>query len=537
MLFFAVLVFGVLALGPQVVLSLNFNFNISKVEQCEPVSITFVGSASASAIPMLLTLVPSGYNPITIPIPNAAASTSGVYVTFVPFPAGTTFVASLDDVTGESVAKVSDIIRVLPSPTENTTCLPSLQDTTTRRFTVNSTTFSQCENFTVAYDRTVVTRPPFIRFYNPNGPSRLLNLTADDPATGIATYLMSFERSKEVVMMIDDGFGHREATPIMTVGGDSSSSDVCLGEDDNGRNYNESNTTSANSQPGIPRGAIIGGAVGGGVIILAIILMLFFVIRERRRKRTVNIEFNPSLLEKGRPPSTANSRRLPSPIVNERGVSPGYVKDPPYTTERFLSPTTSFYPRTSMSSWAQAIPEDQRYSEKGKEKVTESREADDRLSLSSLDIEGMLNMAAVHSDRSSRQDPSPMPLSPVHQSPLLSSSSGPLLVVPRPYPARGHLRDPSDVPAGPASVAFSSISVDPFSDNTQGGRPRPYRHGSLDSAIRPLSAAVIGLPSSPRNGPRFGRDRVSRNDQFANKSSNRSTKDSNSMGDWYGIAR
>jgi len=216
MFFHAVLLLGVLAFGPQVVLSLNFKFELSEVKQCEPVSITFVGN-STNAIPMRLTLVPFNSNPISIPIPNAAANTSGVYVTFFPFAAGTNFLASLDDATGENVAKVSDIIRVLPSSTGSTTCLPTSKDSANNtHFTVNDSTFSQCEQFSLTYDRNVISRAPSVRLYNPKGPSLLLNSTADDTATGIATYLMSFDRNKEVVLVFDDGSVHQQSTALIT---------------------------------------------------------------------------------------------------------------------------------------------------------------------------------------------------------------------------------------------------------------------------------------------------------------------------------
>jgi hypothetical protein len=269
--------------------------------------------------------------------------------------------------------------------------------------------------------------------------------------------------------------------------------------------------------------------------VLISVFMILFIIRERRRRRPESIDFNPSLLEKAPSPSPGNDRRSPSPLDNEKygSFGNGFVRDPPYTAEKFLSPTTSLYPRTSMASWAQATPEDQRFP------AARAKETDDRLSLNSLDIEGILNMAAVQSSRSSRQTVEPLPFAPLLDSPTYDASSRTHLAVPRPYPARGHLRDPSDVPVDPSSIAFSSASINPFADNTEMGspvaRPLDQRQRSLDSVIRPPPGAVIGLPSSPRNGPRFSRERVSGMETFAAKPNNRSTKDS--MGDWYGVAR
>ncbi|GLB38239.1 hypothetical protein LshimejAT787_0501040 [Lyophyllum shimeji] len=544
MFFLAVLLFGVLAIGPQVVQSLAFKFELSEVKQCEPVSITFVGNSSASAVPMFLTLVPFNSSPISIPIPNAAANTSGVYVTFFPLEAGTTFVASLDDATGENVARVSDIIRVLPSPTNNTTCLPASKDAAKPTlFTLDNSTFSQCENFTLTYNRTVLFRAPSIRFYSPRGPSRLLNLTSDDAATGTATYLLSFVRNFPVVLVFDDGSSHRQSSALMTVGGDSSSSTGCLLLPKSGNDGNSVQNMTRTTTTGISRPVIIGSAAGGGVVVLISIFMLVFVLRERRRRQRENVEFNPTLIEKGLPPSPPLSRHSPSPrsaTINEKNLSPGFVKDPPYTAEKFLSPTTAYYPRQSgqsMASWAQPTPEDQRSPRRTGSDAYKIQE--DRLSLNSLDIEGILNLAALQSSRSSRQGAEPAPLGPA-LGPVEPAAQSPRLEVPTRFPARRH---PSDVPVGPASFASAltlSSVVDPFTDNgtNQPGSARgPYRQPSVDS-LRPPPGAVIGLPLSPRNGQRLmrqrGSDLIGRG-QDALRSSNRSTKDS--MGDYYLIAR
>jgi hypothetical protein len=215
MIFFAALVFGVLAFGSQVVLSLNFKFELSQVEQCEPVSITFVGDANVNAVPMSLTLLPFGSHPISIPIPNAAANTSGVYVTFFPFAEGTTFLASLDDGAGENAAKVSDIIRVLPSPTGNTTCLMPADDKVPSLFTLDSA-LSQCEEFTVTYNQSVISKSPTVRLYSPEGPSFIINRTSENPANGSATYMMSYDRTKQVVLLFDNGSNHQETSTLMT---------------------------------------------------------------------------------------------------------------------------------------------------------------------------------------------------------------------------------------------------------------------------------------------------------------------------------
>ncbi|KAG5646527.1 hypothetical protein DXG03_003294 [Asterophora parasitica] len=477
MFFFAVLLFGVLALGPQVVLSLSFKFKLSEVKQCEPVSIIFDGNVNANALPMWLSLIPFNSSPVSIPIPNAAAGTSGVDVTFVPFATGTTFIASLSGASGESVAKVSDIIRVLPSPSGNSTCLPETEESekAPTRFNIIPGTFSQCETFTLNYDRSIVSRAPTVRYYNPKGPSRLLNLTADEPETGSATYMLSYNRGKEVVLVFDDGSTHAESSALMS---------------------------------------------------------------KRRRKRQLRIQFSSSLLETGNPSISPRSPFPDSPTVQNDATDapPGFVKDPPYTSDKFLSPTAAYYPtRESMASWAQPTPEDQRFPRRLRmaNDAYSPRDPDDRHTLHSLDIEGILNLAAIQSDRSSGQTTVPAPVG----TPSPGPSSAQLDNPDPSFPARGHLRDASEIPFAPGTSMASALTlssvVDPFTDNATkqpGSAHSPY------SPIRAPHSAVVGLPTSPRHGPRFSRDRnsdISGIDQ--QKASYRSTK--GSMGDYYGFAR
>lgn len=261
------------------------------------------------------------------------------------------------------------------------------------------------------------------------------------------------------------------------------------------------------------------------------ICMLLFFLRERRRaKQRENIEFNSSLLEKARPSGPQGSRHSPSPIhptFNEKSFSPSFVKDPPYTAEKSLSSSTAYYSRQSMVSWARHTPEDQRYSGRTGGDAYSARVVDDRLSLNSLDIEGMLNLAAVQSNRSSKQTAESAPLGPTIDSfePFASRAPGP-------YPSRGHLRAPSDIPIGPTSLASAlslSSVVDPFADNAthQPGSARaPYPKASLDYPIRPPPGAVVGLPLLPSRFIRQKSSDVRDMRWAAAHSSNRSTKDS-----------
>lgn len=232
--------FLVLAL-PQAVLA-RFKFSLSAVEQCGPVNITFSGNdPSADAIPITFTILPFNSTPISIPIPNAMTNSSGVYVTFLPLPEGTTFIASLDNAAADNTGKVTDVIKVLPSSTGNTTCLPAAV-ANTDRFIFDDSVF-QCELFNVSYDPTIVPRPPSIRSFIPLGGSDRINLTSR-PSEGTASYTMTAEHGTQIVLLFDDGQNHRQTSPLLTVGGDSTSSTQCLQNDNNVSTPNEQSTSS-----------------------------------------------------------------------------------------------------------------------------------------------------------------------------------------------------------------------------------------------------------------------------------------------------
>lgn len=209
----------------------------------------------------------------------------------------------------------------------------------------------------------------------------------------------------------------------------------------------------------------------------------------------------------------------PTELANqaEKGTSPpeknplnGAVSNPLYTSQNFLSPKKRSL-RASLASWAQVVPEDQWYSSNQGSPVSQKPRSNDRLSLNSLDIEGMLNMATDHFQRNSKQvDPSPF--SPNH-----SPSAAPLRIpfVPRPLLARTHFRDPSDVPADPTSMTFSSYSMNPFNDKEmvpQSPLAQDSAQNSLALSpspnIRRPAGVVTGLPSSPRNGRRASPYRI-----------------------------
>lgn len=198
----------------------------SSIQQCGPFNVTFSGTQPA-ALPLTLTVVPfdSSAVPLSIPLPNPewdSEMSTGVAITFLPYPAGTTFVASLDDANGQSTGFASDIIKILQS--DNTSCVSTL--TQTQTYTPEPP-FSQCQPFTVTFDPTQVT-PPTVRSFTPNGLALLLNqtLVPTDPST--SSFTMVAFRGQPVILLLRDGSDRLQSTNLFTVTGDVTSSNNCL---------------------------------------------------------------------------------------------------------------------------------------------------------------------------------------------------------------------------------------------------------------------------------------------------------------------
>ncbi|KAG6850344.1 hypothetical protein H0H93_014617 [Arthromyces matolae] len=489
-LFFAVQVLSLLIMGPQAVLSStgNFSFSLSDVVQCEPVSISFLGN-SAIASPAQLTLVPFNAPPVSLPISDTLSNGSVVNVTFVPFAAGTRFLASLDDANGNSLTNVSDVLQVLESG--NASCLPASTTGVLNNFLIDNSTFSQCEDFTLQYNRSAISHAPTIRLFHSNAPSLQLNLTSDDNTTGEATYLLSFYHGKKVVLTLSDDSSDEASSLVMTVNGDSSSPTDCL--INAGVMMSEPTSDSNSSTMKTSMLAIIGASIGGGVVVLIGICVVVFIIRERRRRRQreADLEFNPVIIEKGpiefseklSPPTPVPPMPTPTPTGDDQRL----LRDPPYTRGKYTSTAT-------MSSWSQPPPDDLPVS--ASRRTSEVYEVQDNaVSFESLDIEGMLNMASVQSSRTSNQTEEPAPYGSPPTSPR-----------PKNKESRRHIRDPSSMAS---AISLTSV-VDPFTDSTakrqgQVGIP-PSRQNSGDS-LNP-SKPFVGLPVSPRPGTRQVRERT-----------------------------
>ena len=199
--------------GTQIVCAtLKFSLT-ANAQECEPFTIEFSGSGDLTPLPpATLSILPFNSTAILVPITYPDLS-QGIDLSFLPIPAGSDFITSMDDDSGENLIKVSDILRVLPSPTGNSSCMPSPSP---RKFSLNATTVSQCEEMVIRYNASAVARSPTVRFYNPTGSSTELNQTSDDPVKGIAKYLVNFSRGRSVMFLLDDGADVHETTPLLT---------------------------------------------------------------------------------------------------------------------------------------------------------------------------------------------------------------------------------------------------------------------------------------------------------------------------------
>ncbi|KAF5315203.1 hypothetical protein D9619_007094 [Psilocybe cf. subviscida] len=451
-------------------------FNFTNVTQCAPVLISFTGR-NISVTPDRLWLLPINSTASSFPLGDPSVYTTGISLDFVPYAADTTFLTSIDDSTGIHVILTSNVTTVLPSPTGNSSCVSVSNDSIPRHFTLASEA-NQCEPITIKYDTTVVKQAPGVRLYNPKGTTFRLNLISDDPTTGTATYMMNFSAGKDILLLMDEGNGIQETTPLITVGGNAFNKG-CFSTNNN--NASATSVDGPNSTSDVDdldaaaggdtavlsKAVIIGSATGGSAVVFIALSMAIFVVQERKKRLLKESQGSESLIEKGanngnekpgspgpgpglrsvrsagsfgtgnvgiaiRPP-TADA--IPNPFARDRDDDA--VMNPPYTSNSLFSTLKSSTNvlRGSMASWAQAIPEDQRHpvtrggSRPGSggygsgpgsgsglgSGAGEARNATSavgvavsppptgsRLSLESLDIEGMLNMATLQSERQYR---------------------------------------------------------------------------------------------------------------------------------------
>ncbi|OBZ68702.1 hypothetical protein A0H81_11043 [Grifola frondosa] len=204
---FALVGFIAFAWGPQAVYS-HFQFiSFSPVVQCGSFFINFHGGKAPSALPLTLTVVPFNATPFLSHFPTMRGMLLPPPVLrslFFPF-------------------------QQTPSPSNNTSCLPTDPAPFSNHFTIDDPTgLSQCLPFDVHFNTTVTYAAPSIRGFKPLGPSFPINMTSSDDANGTATYTMDVLRDSQVVLLFTDDTGHKESTSLLAVTGNSASSSHCI---------------------------------------------------------------------------------------------------------------------------------------------------------------------------------------------------------------------------------------------------------------------------------------------------------------------
>lgn len=202
------------------------SIRFSSIQQCGPFNVTFSGPRP-TALPLALTVVPFGSSavPLSIPLPDPewdSKTGTGVAIAFLPYPAETIFIASLDDAQGKGTGFTSDIIRILQS--DDSSCVSTAEKT--QAYTAEPP-FSQCQPFNVTFDPTQAV-PPVVRLFVPNGQSVILNQTQDSLDPGTARFTMSAFRGQPTVLLFRDGMGRLQSTDLLTVTGDVTSSNRCF---------------------------------------------------------------------------------------------------------------------------------------------------------------------------------------------------------------------------------------------------------------------------------------------------------------------
>ncbi|KAH9925384.1 uncharacterized protein BXZ73DRAFT_103267 [Epithele typhae] len=336
------------ALAPSLATAKFAKISFSTVQQCGNFTVSFAGGQSPGALH--LSVLPVNGTPVFIPLPPSAwnaSSETGVAITFLPFPSGTQFVASLDDRTNKSTALISDILVIKPSDTNDQSCLPPA-NSFTPRYSIDGG-LSQCKNFNVSFDPTVA-RPPTVRAFVPRAASHFLNNTAVDAVAGVSTFVGSIHRGLTAMLLLEDDDGYAETASLVPVTGDVSSDASCI-PDDLLSNVATVQTATTSTQKVTPKIAVIVIAVSSGVVgLLALLMLGWFCRRRSQARRTGRFD---KLADIPATPDVEKRSTLPMQSEPEMSLRPTeplspldptaqYVLDPPYIrmSGALVTPTT-----------------------------------------------------------------------------------------------------------------------------------------------------------------------------------------------------
>ncbi|KAI0357342.1 hypothetical protein OH77DRAFT_93430 [Trametes cingulata] len=336
------------------------SISFSEVKQCGNFTVNFVGGKAPAALPLTLSILPLNGTPVFITLPDDAwnaTTETGSAINFLPLPAGTEFIASLDDAKGEGTALVSDVLVIDPSDTDDTSCLPTNPAPFVPRYHVDGT-LNQCESFNVAYDAAQGVPPPStVRGFIPKGASFPVNESSPSNETaGVESYVMDAQRGSQVVFLFQDGNGYSESTAPMPIFGNVESSSMCIPM--SSLNNASSLESMSSTEHVTPKIAVIVIAVCGGVVaIVAVAMVTWYVIHRRRVRAQKFTKLDEAQSPSARDPekqqqSQQDARRISPPpqivtSVNTSPISPvnsnygeltQYLRNPAYTT--LVTPTS-----------------------------------------------------------------------------------------------------------------------------------------------------------------------------------------------------
>ncbi|KAH9969643.1 hypothetical protein BC827DRAFT_1372427 [Russula dissimulans] len=390
------------AFAPRGALSMFQFFSYSNVRQCGHFSISFYGGQPPAALPLTLTVVPFNSTPLTFTLPESAwdnSTSSGIYRTVLPLPAGVGFLASLGDAEGNDAALASGVVQIMDST--NTSCI-SPYNVAPAPFQLVGNAVSRCLPFDVSRNASSSRDHLSARAFIPTGLSSRLPKTGFHTSQGIDTftYIMNVAQGIPVALLFEDSQGNSQVSDLLWVGGGGSSTDGCL-RANSMYTATTQPATQVGGESGSSRAAIIAISVTSPIAVLIIVLLgVFFIQRERRKlieRPNENGEANGPHPVSG-PPVPPKPVQLPADVLRS-----SVPVDPVYPAELFMNRSTgSRRPQSSRSTILAPIPASSLRSAKSLSSITRSVSTRTKYSihgthlrpLEDLDIAGLLEVAS-----------------------------------------------------------------------------------------------------------------------------------------------
>ena len=257
------LFFNSLALFSSLVTTAAFTPSYSPTTQCGSFTVNWTASNGTTGPPFVLLILPLDAPPTILKLPDSsfdATTKTGKYtLDKLPLKSGAQFVVSMDDGYGVFVlVPRPSTFRPLTQPSRpllptgrgtggvsllqtvgassDTSCLPAGVSSMNSFFSLNPPIPSQCATQTVAWNSTRYRQPPDIRGFIPGGQS----FTLDRPTSNSTTkqdWDVHLREGTQMIVLVQPAASSQNLTgnsdartsPLITVTGQSSRGDACLG--------------------------------------------------------------------------------------------------------------------------------------------------------------------------------------------------------------------------------------------------------------------------------------------------------------------